>query len=324
MLLTLLLLTAGTLAVCIATFSLLGSNPDVETTFARHFLLNLLPCFALTLADYGFIRWLHRSRWRRHYGRIFIDWALTTVGGAGLTVLLCAAYGVNYELKILLTFVIWNSIVIFAIEVLLYRRRVADDERALAKAESEVAAYRYEALKNQLNPHFLFNSLNALAALAYEDAERTNLFAKRLSYVYRYLLTTSEQPLVPLADELRFLDAYLYLENVRFGAALNVRIDAPDEAQRLRIVPVTLQTLVENALKHNVCTEQLPLHVTIKVEQSVERPLLLVSNNIQPRHDVSSTGIGLSNLRRRYASLGHTLSVERTATSFSVCVPLTL
>lgn len=323
MFLTLLLITAGTLAVCVATFSLLGSNPDVGTVFARYFLLNLLPCYALALADYGVIHWLHRRRWRRHYGRIFIDWVLTTAGGASLTALLCAAYGIGYELKTFLTFVIWNSFVVFAIEVLLYRRRVAEDEQALARAEKEVAAYRYEALKNQLNPHFLFNSLNALAALAYEDAEKTNLFAKRLSIVYRYLLTTSEQPLVTLEEELRFLNAYLYLENVRFGASLCVKIDVPDALRQLRLVPVTLQTLVENALKHNVCTEQSPLSVCIKANTTKGQPTLLVSNNIQLRHDVSSTGIGLANLQHRYESLGLTLTVRRTASAFIVEMPLT-
>lgn len=322
--LILLLLTAGTLAVCIATFSMLGSSADVGMAFARYYLLNLPACFALTVLDYYFIRLLHRSKLRKCRGRILIDWGLTTAIGALISAGACLVVGFHYELKVLLTFVVWNSIVVFAIEILLYRHRVASDERRLMRAESEVAAYRYEALKNQLNPHFLFNSLNALAALAYEDAERTNLFAKRLSYVYRYLLTTNDRPLVALDEELRFLDAYLYLENVRFGAALRVRIDVPTALHGKKLVPVTLQALVENALKHNVCTEESPLLISITVREAVDnvQPALVVINTLRPRHDVAGTGIGLKNLQRRYESLGRKLTVKRSDTAFTVIVPL--
>ena len=124
--------------------------------------------------------------------------------------------------------------------------------------EKDLEHTRLEVLKSQVNPHFLFNSLNVLSALTYQDAGKANLFAKKLSSVYRYLLVTQEEAKVPLQKELDFVNAYIYLEQIRFGETLCIHMTCDNEALRKYIVPASIQMLIENALKHNINTRDFP------------------------------------------------------------------
>lgn len=285
------------------------------------FALNLPVCLLLCALYYKLIFRLSRVPFfksHRHL-RILVD-GLSTFA-IGLAISFVGHYLVDTSsnvLSITMTFLLWNSIVVLGVELYVYHRSVLEKEMLLARLEKEKAAYQFEALKQQINPHFLFNSLNALASLAYQDAEKTNLFAKKLSSVYRYLLLTADKQLVTLREELAFLNSYLYLENIRFGSAMQVAIDIPDSLLSMKIVPASLQLLVENALKHNVATEEKPLAISV----STNGEELVVTNNLQPRGEVATNKKGLQNLCRQYEACGKSVKIEKSANAFVVRLQL--
>lgn len=309
------LLTATSLLMCITTFALTADNGNIAQALALCFAINFPLCLALSILDYYVIC----SIKNKHAWHIAVDWLITSAIGLACSALVNKAVGTDtYTITNAMSFIVWNSIVVFAIELYIYHNRMAEKETLLARMEKEKAAYKYEALKNQIDPHFLFNSLNALASLAYQDAEKTNIFAKELSHVYRYLLTTYERQLVTLDEELDFLRSYLYLEDIRFGAALKVSISTTREYRRRMIVPAALQMLVSNALKHNISTLERPLNIRITANCGS----IVVSNNLQVRNEVASTRVGLANLRKQYQMHGKDISVERDGDTFSVTLPL--
>lgn len=177
---------------------------------------------------------------------------------------------------------------------------------------------RFETLKNQVNPHFLFNSFNVLTELVYQDADKAANFIQQLAEVYRYVLEKREQEIVSLEDEIDFLEKYIYLQKIRFQSGLNVDIEINDK--KTRIPPMTLQLLVENAIKHNIISEDQPLKIQIVEKEGY----LEVINNIQEKmlHE-SSSGIGLENIQERYSYLSdREVIINRTAAYFSVKLPL--
>lgn len=169
------------------------------------------------------------------------------------------------------------------------------------KQEKQHIISRYEALKNQVNPHFLFNSLNTLSNLIHEDRTLAEDFLTKLTRVYRYVLELKDEITVPLDRELSFVKHYIFLQQIRFDNALQVYWEVPEEKRILHLPPMTLQLLVENAVKHNVVSKSQPL----KVELLVEENHFVVKNNYQPRNEqITSTKVGLANLISRYELLG--------------------
>lgn len=155
---------------------------------------------------------------------------------------------------------------------------------------------RYNALKNQTDPHFLFNSLNSLNGLIGYDDELAHEYVMQLSSVFRY--TMQEHSVVALSDELEFTRSYIYLMKIRYADALLVDIRIPDIYPEYGILPVSIQTLVENAIKHNIVSRQKPLDLVIKL---TDEETIVVENNYQPRKDVTAgNGVGLPNLNERY------------------------
>jgi hypothetical protein len=179
---------------------------------------------------------------------------------------------------------------------------------------------QYNSLKQQINPHFLFNSLNSLSSLIAVDPQRAEKFVEEMSGVYRYLLQSSRDELSPLGAELDFLNSYLHLLTTRFGTALQARIDVPNQWLNHRIPPLTLQLLVENAVKHNVVSAKQPLFLHITVENGC----LAVANNLQPKTlKMPSEKIGLANIMARYRLLHQPdVVVENTGSQFVVRLPL--
>ncbi len=179
---------------------------------------------------------------------------------------------------------------------------------------------RFESLKNQVNPHFLFNSLNVLSTLVYKDADLAAKFIKKLSEVYRYVLDTREREVVPLQTELEALEAYIFLLQIRFGDNLKVEIDLPDSAH-IMIPPLTLQMLVENAIKHNIVSRNQPLHIHITKDQHNN---IIVKNNLQKKSsEQGSNGIGLSNIQERYRYISDKMvQITQDDHSFWVSVPM--
>lgn len=196
-----------------------------------------------------------------------------------------------------------------------------NETRVLAEQfKREQLQSEFEALKNQVNPHFLFNSLNTLTSLIEERSEDATRFVHQLASVYRYVLTQRDKETVALKDELDFVNAYVFLNQVRFGENLQVRIEVPEHKLQRHMVTLTLQMLVENAIKHNIISRDKPLHITIGVEENK----LYVSNNLQPKTIVKgSNGVGLSNISYRYAYLApEPVEVLRNEQVFRVDVPL--
>ncbi len=168
-----------------------------------------------------------------------------------------------------------------------------------AGLEKESALSQYESLKNQVNPHFLFNSLNALTHLVYEDQDKAAKFIKQLSEVYRYVLDSRDKEVVSLEEELKFLEAYLFLQQIRFGDKLRVNVNLNGATSS--VAPLALQMLIENAIKHNVISEEEPLYIRLYTERS----FLVVENDLHKKNILpdSSAGLGLQNIKRRYEFL---------------------
>lgn len=178
-----------------------------------------------------------------------------------------------------------------------------------------------EALKNQLDPHFLFNNLNTLAALIDDENMNAQEYLERLSDVYRYVLTSNNQSTVALEEELGFLDAYLYLNKIRFRDNLRIEKKMSLAVYQRYIAPLSLQMLVENAIKHNVVSKENPLTITIRQEGD---EYLVVENNIQEKILLEkSTRVGLQNIINRYSLLtDRRVEVSRDDGRFRVKIPL--
>jgi Putative regulator of cell autolysis len=175
-----------------------------------------------------------------------------------------------------------------------YKENIQKEEQY----KRDIAVYQYEMLKNQVNPHFLFNSLNVLTSLVETDPSAATKFIRKLAEVYRYVLDVKDKELVPLSEELRLTEAYVYMQKNRFGDNLIVSNSInPDSKQ---IVPLALQMLIENAVKHNVVSSDKPLTIDIFEEGGY----LVCENNLQKKSTLpDSNTIGLNNIKERYAFL---------------------
>jgi two-component system, LytTR family, sensor kinase len=187
------------------------------------------------------------------------------------------------------------------------------------KLREENLIFQNETLKNQVNPHFLFNSLNTLSSLISTQPETADRFISRLSSIYRYILENSQKDKVPLQSELTFVSDYYELHKVRDEEKILLTINAP-EAGRFEILPVSLQILIENAIKHNMATRESPLKISIYIENQH----VIIKNNLQKMAvQLQSTKIGLKNLTERVRLItGEVLIIEETNTDFIVKVPL--
>lgn len=179
---------------------------------------------------------------------------------------------------------------------------------------------QFESLKSQIDPHFLFNSLNILGALIYKDPGKAVQFVRQLSKVYRIVLDSNRKQVVPLRTELELVEAYVFLLKTRFGDQLDIQIDVPLGKMEYELPPTTVQMLVENAVKHNGYTSEEPL--TIKV--FIEGQYLVVVNNLQPRLEkAESSKVGLENILNRYSYLSDKqVEVMPTENEFIVKLPL--
>ena len=188
------------------------------------------------------------------------------------------------------------------------------------KLKAEQYAGKYRTLKEQLNPHFLFNSLNVLSNIVYEDQDKAAEYIQQLSRFYRYVLEVQHEELVAAENELEFGKRYLFLQKLRFGDKLRVKIET-GVAKDMLLPPLSIQLLLENAIKHNEVSNDNPLNVSI----SVLRDHLLVVNNINPKmsQDEESTGVGLKNINERYRLLsGKEVIVYNDGSEFRVELPM--
>ena len=189
------------------------------------------------------------------------------------------------------------------------------------REKANMAQYRYMKLKGQVNPHFLFNSLNILDCLVCEEkSEQASTYIHKLASIYRYMIKSEDEDLVTLREELEFTSQYVDLLKVRFPKGLQVMIDVPEDTKARFVLPCSIQLLVENATKHNIVSAENPLVIKIKSKDEY----VSVSNNIIPKvTQIQSTGLGQKYIRRQYLDLsGKAIGIERTETEYKVTLPL--
>lgn len=179
----------------------------------------------------------------------------------------------------------------------------------------------YESLKNQVNPHFLFNSLNTLTALIGEDPEKATDFVQKLSRVFRYALQNQEKNTIDLGSEIEIVNAYLFLQKMRFGQNLQFHVDIPASINGSQVITQGLLTLVENAIKHNEASNENPLLIDISMEGS---DYIVIKNNLRRKKMTQpSTGIGLPNIISRCESLtSNPVIIREVANEFIVKLPI--
>lgn len=257
--------------------------------------------------------------------RFFLGLACTIIYTLGTLYLLTISFNwvTNFNIGFGVETIYAPIIITFAISAFMHGKQfLLNWKKATLDAETskkESAIARYESLKNQINPHFLFNSLNALTNLVYEDQDKAAKFIKQLSDVYRYVLDTREKEVVTLEEELRFVQAYLYLQQIRFGNNLNVKLSL-DNVQG-KVAPLALQLLLENAIKHNVISVEDPLFIEVYEKDG----FICVTNNLQKKSRISEngTGLGLENIKSRYKFLtDKEIDVSEAEGEFSVKLPL--
>ncbi|UOY04730.1 histidine kinase [Muricauda sp. SCSIO 64092] len=193
--------------------------------------------------------------------------------------------------------------------------------RQMEDLKREMMVSQYAMLKNQISPHFLFNSLNTLTSLMYEDRDLASDFVTRLASSYRYILDNRERDLVTLQKELGFLDSFIFMMNVRHKQAVQIQLEIKVNPEKYVIPTLSLQMLVENALKHNRYSKEKPLKVVIS---SIQNDALAIKNNLQKRElKNGTTQLGIKNIKRRYAFYTNKQVLVREETDhFEVIIPL--
>lgn len=255
----------------------------------------------------------------RNRGKAIITWILAIVV---ITTLTCyydlpnmeAPAASPSELVIIAPTALLLEILVFTICYLVQSTR-------LSRLQLSRSEYQYERLKQQINPHFLFNSLNILDFLVQEQqTERASSFIRKLANIYRYMLRNDEKPLVKIGEELDFTKMYIDLLRERFIEGMVFVIDVDENLYDKSIVPCSLQLLVENATKHNIVSAESPLTIKIKCDEE----FITVSNNLQERtHGQPSTHLGLANIRRQYMDITRReIFVEKTENEFIVKLPI--
>ncbi|WP_137090015.1 sensor histidine kinase [Mangrovivirga cuniculi] len=228
----------------------------------------------------------------------------------------------NYKTTVLIAIGITlvMTLILYARQFLLAWRQAAIDSERMQK---EIMTAKFETLKNQVNPHFLFNSLNTLTNLVFENQNTAAKFIKKLSEVYRYVLEVKDKELVKLKEEMNFVRSYVFLQQIRHEDALfiNENLLGLEESSNIMIPPLTLQLLTENAIKHNVLSSESPLTIDIYIKD--ER--IIVENNLQIKNTINenNTGVGIENIKSRYKYLSSdAIEITKDQNTFSVSLPL--
>lgn len=239
--------------------------------------------------------------------------------------LLSGIFGTTYNpvsrSEILLPIIIISTMTMAIYEAIYYYIRLKKSIREEEQAKQVIVQAQLDALRNQAQPHFLFNSLNTLRDIIDQNSrEDAREFVDKLSDVYRFILDSGNADLIPLSAELRFARAYIHIQSERFGANLIVNWTIPETALNAMIVPMSLQLLLENAIKHNIVSKAKPLIIHVEVRNNT----LTVRNKLQPKStQIPSTGIGLKNIEKRYALIAHrSLEIKNDGGQFMVSVPL--
>jgi len=214
------------------------------------------------------------------------------------------------------------AVIIFTLiyEILFLSKERELDTKIVDQLDRERSQAELQALTNEMDPHFIFNSLNTLNHLIVNKPQQAHLFNNKLAQVYKYFLINKTRELIPLKDEMEFIDDYFFLLQIRHDGKLHLHINLDEENGKAMIPPCAVQVLIENAIKHNEFSEDNPLHIKI----SMNGQYIRVSNNAKPKpYSINSTGIGLKNLSSRYRIISKkNIEIEKGRDNFTVKLPL--
>ena len=221
----------------------------------------------------------------------------------------------NYVFAFVMTFIVLLCFYTFYIY-----KAYSDSKVKEQKIIAGTASAQFESLKNQIDPHFLFNSLNVLSSLIEENPENAQRFTTSLSKIYRYVLEQKDKELVPVSEELTFAKTYMNLLKMRFENSITYELPENFDNPDAKVVPLSLQLLLENTIKHNVVSEQKPLHIKIYVENDY----LIIENNLQKKEVLQDRkGVGLQNIVNRYGLISvRKVLIEESPTFFKVKIPI--
>lgn len=268
--------------------------------------------------------WFYFPRKRLLIQSVFlVTWSLMTVGGYFTVWYVVNDFSLLYPPLSVFAVIASVVLLVLMLAISISIRSFEEWRTALINAErlkQEKLKADYKVLQNQTNPHFLFNCFNVLISEIKQDPAKAEIFTRKLSKVYRYVLQSKNYDLITLRQEIEFIRSFIYLHQIRTGDALKVIIEISDASARRSLPPLTLQILVENAIKHTVMNEENPLYMSITTPSP---GVLVVKNNLNPQRFIDSTQTGLSNIKARYEILHvEGLKIEKSDTAFTVTVPL--
>ncbi len=319
---SLLLILAIIIQIIVITYNhysgyyILDGYPHFFLRLLRGSLLSLAGGFLIAYPDLYVIRyinslmpWRKRIFMRIYYRTLLISFALLISIVISTLITLLAnwlnPYTEDFGRVLIYNAMIYavaNILLMSILEGLIYYTVSIKAEQIAENLKEELSQIKFEVLKSQINPHFMFNSLNVLSGLINVDVVKAQLFIDEFSQIYRYVLETIEQPVVTLEKELEFMRSYLFLQQIRYGESLTHTVDVDSAMLQMVVPPLSLQVLLENAIKHNIVNESKPL----KIEIYSSDIYLIVKNNIQPKISGTSNGLGLKNLIKRYALISTT------------------
>ncbi|MGL2966946.1 2TM domain-containing protein [Flavobacterium sp. XGLA_31] len=221
----------------------------------------------------------------------------------------------NYIFSLVITIIVSLSFYAFY-----FYKAYSDSKVKEQKIIAGTASAQFESLKNQIDPHFLFNSLNVLSSLIEENPDNAQKFTTSLSKIYRYVLEQKDKELVSVSEELAFAKTYMNLLKMRFENSITYEVPTNYDHSEAKVVPLSLQLLLENTIKHNIASEQKPLHIKIYIENNY----LIVENNLQKKEVLQDRrGVGLQNIVNRYGLISERkVLIEETTDCFKVKIPI--
>ncbi len=315
-------------ALCQMLFSMILMKEDLWSNFVTQLSSHYTVIFTMCIADYGLLVLLNKYL---PYSKQVLFRVLAGLSGLVLiTLALLEVFNyVIYDIfqisavglpSFLIKFgfgMVANIPIFLVLELIYYvqseQKAITDSEKAKRKA----LLFQHETLRAQINPHFLFNSLNVLSSLIYINQDNANKFTKSLAKTYRYVLSLNQHPLISVAEELKALDSYMFLMKVRFENSFTFAIKKEVDDENNLIIPLTFQLLIENVFKHNVASKKKPLDIEINISDEN----ITVSNNIQPFSTKGKGGIGIKYLTEQYRLYNKEIIVERTRNLFIVKIP---
>lgn len=320
------------LSLFIYLIEILSPNGSSTNGLGMNILVSSVFLIGIAIVDYYIVKYINNAKWLQKRLILRIVFEALSISTLAVIFVILGNLPFKYngditdyiylivEREAAIASILLNIFCVIVIEFFFHMQLGKKREIELQQIQTENVEMQYKQLKGQINPHFLFNSLNILVSLINKDAKRATEYTKKLSDVYRYVLTYDTEYTVTIAQEADFIQNYIDILKIRFDKGLQVDINLSCHTANKEIIPMTLQILVENATKHNIVSASKPL----KIEIVSDDEFITVSNTLSPRSKVEiSTGIGLKNLSQKYKFIsGKDIIVSDKNGEFTVKVPL--